>query len=82
MNLDEEKPLEEIIKNLMEISSPTSSDLSHEKARAAYKHHLNRIPSNSEIIRVLKREERRKLLALLRRKPARTISGEIGRAHV
>jgi len=75
VNLDEEKPLEEIIKNLMEISSPTSSDLSREKARAAYKYHLDRIPSNSEIIRVLKREERRKLLPLLRRKPARTISG-------
>jgi elongator complex protein 3 len=75
VNLDEKKALEEIIENLMETSSPTSSDLGRAKARAAFKYHLDRVPSNSEIIRVLKPGERRKLLVFLRRKATRTISG-------
>jgi len=75
VNLSEKKPLEEIVKCLMKMSSPTSNDLSRVKAKAAYKFHLAKIPSNSEIIRVLNNKERRKLLPLLRRKNTRTISG-------
>ena len=73
--LNEDKPIEEIIRNLMHIPAPSSSDLSRAKAKAASKYHLQRIPSNSEIICMLKQEEKRKLLPLLRRKTTRTISG-------
>jgi len=70
-----EKPIKEIVKTLMQISSPTPNDLSRAKARAASKYRLERIPPNSEIIRILEQEEKRKLLPLLRRKATRTISG-------
>jgi elongator complex protein 3 len=73
--LNEDKSVEEIIRNLMHISAPSSSDLDRAKAKAASKYGLRRIPSNSEIIRLLKQEEKRKLLPLLRRKTTRTISG-------
>jgi elongator complex protein 3 len=75
VNLDENKPIQEVIKNLMQIHSPTPNDLSRAKARAASKYRLEKTPSNSEIIRILKPEEKRKLLPLLRRKSTRTISG-------
>ena len=73
--MNEEKPIEEIIRNLMHIPAPSSSDLNRAKAKAASKYRLQRIPSNSEIISMLKQEEKRKLLPLLRRKTTRTISG-------
>jgi elongator complex protein 3 len=73
--LSMDKPIEEIIRNLMHIPAPTFSDLGRAKARAASKYRLQKIPSNSEIISMLKREEKRKLLPLLRRKTTRTISG-------
>src|SRR4030066_1372374 len=74
-DLADKDPEEEIIRNLMLIPSPTTKDLSREKARAASKYHLKKTTSNSEIIRRLKSEEKRKLLPLLRRKTTRTISG-------
>jgi elongator complex protein 3 len=43
------------------------------QASAEYK--LDRVPSNAEIISLLKAEEKSKLLSLLRRKATRTISG-------
>ena len=73
--MNEEKPIKEMIRNLMHIPAPSSSDLSRAKAKAASKYRLQRIPSNSEIISMLKQEEKRKLLPLLRRKTTRTISG-------
>ena len=74
-DLPDKDPEEEIIRNLMLIPSPTTKDLSREKTRAASKYHLKKTTSNSEIIRRLKSEEKRKLLPLLRRKTTRTISG-------
>ncbi|MGQ9545407.1 MAG: tRNA uridine(34) 5-carboxymethylaminomethyl modification radical SAM/GNAT enzyme Elp3 [Candidatus Bathycorpusculaceae bacterium] len=67
--------LREIVEALMRIPLPSRDDVNDVKMRVATKYRLNRIPSNSEIIHVLKAEERRKLLPILRRKIARTISG-------
>ena len=73
--MDENKPVREIIKNLMQIHSPTHNDLGRAKALAASKYQLEKTVSNSEIICVLTPEEKSKLLPLLQRKSTRTISG-------
>jgi elongator complex protein 3 len=65
----------EIIDALMLMPSPTQANAHVVKLRIAAKHHLERIPSNSEIIAELSPKEKRKLLKVLRRKAARTISG-------
>jgi elongator complex protein 3 len=65
----------DIIQQLMEIPRPTKRDLDSVKMKAAAKHGLGKVPSNSEIIQHLKHEETVKLLPLLRRKSVRTISG-------
>ena len=75
VNLNENQAVREIIENLMHVSTPNSNDLHRAKVHAAAKYQLNKIYSNSEIIRALKAEEKRKLLPLLRRKNTRTISG-------
>jgi elongator complex protein 3 len=59
----------------MSSSSPSHYDLSFLKKQAAIKYRLQNVPSNSEIIHLLKAEEKRTLLPLLRRKTTRTISG-------
>jgi elongator complex protein 3 len=65
----------DIIQQLMEMSDPTKRDLDSLKVKAAGKHGLGKVPSNSEIIQHLKPEETAKLLPILRRKVVRTISG-------
>ena len=65
----------EIIQRLMEMPNPTKRDLDSLKAKAAGKHDLGKVPSNSEIIQHLKPEESAKLLPILRRKTVGTISG-------
>ena len=65
----------DIIQQLMEIPSPTKRDVDHVKVKAAGKHGLGKVPSNSEIIQHLTPEESAKLLPILRRKVVRTISG-------
>jgi elongator complex protein 3 len=65
----------DIIQQLMEMSNPTKRDLDSLKVKAAAKHGLGKVPSNSEIIVHLKPEETAKLLPILRRKTVRTISG-------
>jgi elongator complex protein 3 len=67
--------LREIIDSLMRLELPTSEDVNRIKMWVAAKYRLERVPSNSELIRLLKAEEKRKLLPLLRRKTTRTISG-------
>jgi elongator complex protein 3 len=67
--------LREIIEGLMRLSSPTHDDLCRVKMRTAAKYELKKVPSNSEILCMLKAEERGKLLPLLRRKATRSISG-------
>ena len=64
-----------IIQRLMEIPNPTKRDVDLVKVKVAGEHNLGKVPSNSNIIRHLKPEERTKLLPILRRKIVRTISG-------
>lgn len=68
-------PLREIVQTLMLLSSPTYEDVNRAKMKAAADYQLTRIPSNSELIRILTPIQRTKLLPLLRRKTTRTISG-------
>lgn len=75
VNLNEEKALREIVESLMSAATPTSRDLSRAKVRAASKYQLRRMPSNAELIGILKPDEKRRLLPLLRRKVTRTVSG-------
>jgi len=74
-NLKASKPLREIINSLMQIPSPSHDDLNHLKVQTSAKYQLEKVPSNSEIIRLLRVEEKSKILPLLRRKRARIISG-------
>lgn len=67
--------LREVIEALMRIPSPTQDDVNHVKMQVTVKHQLRSIPSNAEIIRILKPEEKPKLIPVLRRKTTRTISG-------
>ena len=70
-----ENAVREIIDSLLLIPSPTQNDANRIKATVAAKHHLERIPSNSEILSILNPKEKRKLVKILRRKATRTISG-------
>jgi len=65
----------EIIQRLMKIPNPTKDDVNLIKVKVAGKHYLKKVPSNSELIRHLKPDEKHKLLPILRRKIVRTISG-------
>jgi len=67
--------LREIIETLMRIPLPTRGDVNRVKMQVAAKCRLDKVPSNSEIIRLLEAEEKSKLLPVLRRKATRTISG-------
>jgi elongator complex protein 3 len=65
----------EIINVLMLLPSPTHDEVNRVKLRVTAEHQVERVPSNAEIIRALKPEEKLKLLRVLRRKATRTISG-------
>jgi elongator complex protein 3 len=73
--LNAETVAREIIEALMLFQSPTHDDVNRAKTQVAAKHHLNRIPSNAEIIAVMNPKEKLRLLPLLRRKNTRVISG-------
>jgi len=75
VSLSTKKALREIIEKLMRIPSPSNRDVNHVKMQVSANYHLEKTPSNSQIIRLLRAEEKRKLLPLLRRKTTRTISG-------
>jgi len=75
INLTAIEALKEIIEALVRIPSPTPNDVNRVKIQTAAKYQLQNVPSNSELIRMLRPEERSKLLPLLRRKTTRTISG-------
>ncbi len=74
-SLGENEALREIIDKLMNAQSPNMKNLARLKTEAAARHRLENIPSNSQIIRMLEPEEKRRLLPLLRRKATRTLSG-------
>jgi len=63
-----------IIKGLMTIPSPKKRDINRLKVKVCRKFKV-RYPSNSELIKLLKADERNKLLPILRLKPVRMISG-------
>ncbi len=65
----------EIIDALMLMPSPTHEDANRAKLEIAARHHLQEMPTNADIISALTPEERKKLLAILRRKTTRTLSG-------
>jgi len=75
MNQQNPRANREIIEHLMRISKPTIQQLNRIKIKAAEKYKLGCVPSNSQLICVLKTEERTKLLPILRRKTTRTTSG-------
>jgi elongator complex protein 3 len=59
----------------MEKKNPTRGDLRQTKFEIARKYHLRRIPSNSELIKILEKSGEKKLLPILRRKATRALSG-------
>jgi elongator complex protein 3 len=59
----------------MHIPSPTLDDVNRIKMQASAEYKLDKVPSNAEIISLLKAQEKPKLTSLLRRKTTRTISG-------
>jgi elongator complex protein 3 len=75
VGLSTSKALRELVEILMRIPTPTRGDVNKAKMQIAAKYQLEKVPSNSEIIRLLKPDEKGKLLPLLRRKATRTISG-------
>ena len=75
VGLSGNKALREIVEALMRMASPSCDDVGRVKMQIAAKYGLGWVPSNSEIIGVLKAEERLRLLPVLRRKVVRTISG-------
>ena len=64
----------EIIKGLMDIPSPKKRDVNKQKVKVCRKFKV-KYPSNSEIIKYLKTDERRRLIQILKLKPVRSISG-------
>lgn len=70
-----ESGLRELIETLLRMQNPTHDDINRLKNQIAAKYHLDHVPSNSEIISAIKRQEQQKLIPLLRRKTTRTISG-------
>jgi elongator complex protein 3 len=75
LDLNANDALREIIETLMRIPSPSRDDVNRIKMHVAARHQLGKVPSNSDLIRMLKAEEKRQLLPLLRRKATRTVSG-------
>ena len=59
----------------MEMPKATIEDVNRLKIRTAGKYQLGEVPSNADLIRLLKPEEEKFLLPILRRKTIRTISG-------
>ena len=67
--------LREIIEALLLLPNPTHDEAHRIKLHITAKHHLSHVPSNSELISVVKPHERSRLIPILRRKNTRTISG-------
>ena len=70
-----EGALREIIDALMIIKTPNRTNINQLKKEVAAKHHLKKVPSNAEIIKHLKLDERSKLLHILKRKATRSAVG-------
>ena len=70
-----DRALREIAEKLLLIEKPTRTELDRIKIQVARAHALPCIPRNSEILTVLNKTEAERLLPVLRRKDARSISG-------
>lgn len=65
----------EILCRLVELPNPTRNDVNLVKLQVCGKLRSGCVPGNAELIRLLKPEERVKLLSVLKRKVVRTVSG-------
>ena len=70
-----ETALREIIDRLLEITSPSKTDIDKIKIDVSRLYRLNGIPSNAEIIGALRPDEVERLIPVLRRKETRAASG-------
>jgi elongator complex protein 3 len=75
MPLSTDEAIREIIEALMLLDQPSHRDVITSKFEVASRHHLEKIPSNADIINSLTPSERLKLLKALRRKATRIVSG-------
>jgi len=73
--LNNQKALREIIETLKRTPNPTRNQVNTLKIKTAAKHHLEKVPSNADIISLLTRKENKQILPILRRKTTRSISG-------
>ncbi len=74
LNTNREILYRQIIDRLMRISNCTRDDLERIKVNVCREFHVS-MPKNSEVLNLLKTEERAKLFQILRSKPTRTRSG-------
>jgi elongator complex protein 3 len=72
-----QQALRELVNLLLENPEISKKDLNHHKFQVSRKYKLKKIPSNSEILKVLSSEERKVLTPVLRRKITRALSGII-----
>lgn len=72
----QKKACREIIEHILN-NKENNETLSKLKTTTCQKYHLNKVPSNSEILRYASEQERQYLLPLLTKKKTRTISGII-----
>jgi elongator complex protein 3 len=70
-----DKVCREIIEKLLLIPAPTRQDLNRIKIETSGKHKIDRIPTNSAILKNAKSSELPKLIEVLKRKTVRSISG-------
>jgi len=73
--LNAENATREIINALILLPSPTHDDVNRLKTQTAAKYHLEKVPSNADLISTLTPTEAKQLLPILKRKTTRTISG-------
>lgn len=73
--MSSEEALKKLAQTLAKSGNPSRNLINKEKTRIAEEYGLDRLPSNSEIIAILSKKERSKLLPVLTRKNIRSISG-------
>ena len=73
--MNAENATREIINALILLPSPTHDDVNRLKTQTAAKYHLEKVPSNADLISTLTPTEAKQLLPILKRKTTRTISG-------
>ncbi len=66
-----------IVEELMALDEPTERDVEKIKLRFLRAHRLSWVPRNSDLIKVLRPEEKEKLLPILVKKKVRSISGVV-----